>query len=58
MAQLSPELQAILKQVAAELASIKKARETGTVTVHCGRDDLYVEVTRKRKHEAVPIEQE
>lgn len=58
MAATPPELTAILAQVEAELTTMLLSGETGSVTVHCGRGDLYVEAVSKRKHEAVLIQQE
>lgn len=57
MAAVSPELTAILEQVTAELQSMLLAGEVGQVTIHCGRGDLSVEVTSRRKYEPVRIEQ-
>lgn len=51
-----PEITEILRQVETELAAMVMAGETGTVTVHCGRGDLLVEVTAKRKRDPVRIE--
>lgn len=54
----TPEIQKILDQVEADLTAIRLADEVGTVTVHCGRSDMYVETTSKRKHDPVVIQQE
>ena len=54
----TPELKAILEQVEAELTAILLAGEVGTVTIHCGRGDLYVETVSKRRHDPVLIQQE
>lgn len=53
MAALLPELKAILEQVETELTAMLLAKEVGSVTIHCGRNDLAVEVTSKRKYEPV-----
>lgn len=45
----------ILEQVAQELASILAARQPGRVTIHVGRDDLYVEVERKHRYDPVRV---
>lgn len=58
MSASPPELKAILEQVEAELSAMLLAGEIGSVTVHCGRGDLYVEAVSKRKHDAVLIQQE
>lgn len=49
----TPELKAILDTVEAELTAMLLAKEVGTVVIHCGRGDLSVEVTSKRKYEPV-----
>lgn len=56
MAAPVPEIAEILRQVESELAAMVLAGETGTVTVHCGRGDLSVEVTAKRKRDPVRID--
>lgn len=53
-----PELKTILEQVETELSAIVSAGEVGTLTIHCGRADLYVEVVTKRKHDPVVIQHE
>lgn len=52
------ELQAVLEQVEAELSAMILAGSVGTLTIHCGRTDLIVEVMTKRKHDPVLIQQE
>lgn len=52
----TPELTAIIEQVAEEVAMMMAATESGTVTIHVGRADLHVEVVRKRRHDSVRIE--
>ena len=47
-------LKQALDQVRTELASLMLGGETGTITIHCGRKDLIVEINRKC--EAVPID--
>ncbi len=53
-----PELTKILQQVQAELSALVEGGKTGTVTVHCGKDDLYVEAVTKRRYDTVSIGQE
>jgi hypothetical protein len=52
----TPEVAEILAQVEAELMAMLQAGETGMITVHCGRGDMAVEVTAKRKRDPVRIE--
>lgn len=54
----TPEVVAILQQVEVELTAIVLAGETGTVTIHCGRGDLAVEVTRRHKRDPVHIQRD
>lgn len=56
MAATPPELSNILEQVQAELTAMLSAGEIGTVTIHCGRNDLSVEVMAKRRHAPVRLE--
>lgn len=55
MPPTQPELKAILEQVEAELTAMMLVGDVGSVTVHCGKYDLAVEVVSKRKHEPVLI---
>lgn len=57
MADSSPEVQEIIKQVQDELTKLLRDHETGTITIHCGRGDLMVEVVIKRKQEPVRFRQ-
>jgi hypothetical protein len=52
----TPEVTAILQQVETELTAMLLAGETGTVTVHCGVDQLVVKANPERKHEPVRLE--
>lgn len=49
----TPELKTILELVESELTAMLLAKEVGSVIIHCGRNDLAVEVTSKRKYEPV-----
>jgi hypothetical protein len=50
MSQAQPTERAeILSQVDDELAALLAAGEVGTITVHCGVNQLLVEVNRKRE---------
>lgn len=51
----TPELVAILEQVASEIVAMMAADETGTVAIHIGRGDLQVEITRKRRHKSIRV---
>lgn len=42
-----PEIERVLQQVQAELLRMVDANEIGTLTVHCGANQLVVEVNRK-----------
>ncbi len=55
MAATPPELKAILEQVEAELMTVMLSGETATITIHCGRGDLAVEVVSRRKHDPVRL---
>lgn len=56
MATPPPEVQKILDQVQSELAAMILAGETGTVTVHCGVDQMTVKANPERRHEPIRLE--
>jgi hypothetical protein len=48
MSEAGAEVQQILSQIEAELTALVTANEIGMITVHCGVNQLLVEVHRKR----------
>jgi len=58
---ITPELERVIEdtlaQIRSDLTAMMAAGETGTVTVHCGGNQLQVEANAKRKREPVKFEQ-
>lgn len=49
----TPEISTILEQVADELIAMRLNGETGSVTIHVGRDQMVVKGATGREYEAV-----